>query len=425
MKESRQLKVSTRTIWIIDHYSSEPKYGGISRQYDFAMELGKRGYNVVVIASGFSHFTHSYISEQNILINELMPNVHYVYLKTSSYEKNNGSGRAKNMINFMFKVIKNEKKIVSKFGKPDVVEGCSVHPLTWIAAYYIAKKYKVRFCAEVRDFWPLIWVMAGEKKKTDPMVVFFDLIQKFTFRKADRIICSLYHGDRYICDELGYDKQKTTIIGQPMDCHTYNKNTKRLSELPERIQKFMESGFICSFTGYYVTYEGVYVMLEVAKELKERRMPIKMLFVGSGEEKDGMINYVKKNQLDNVLISERIDKHLVPAILANSDVCMAHLEVNGCKEVYKYGVSKNKINEYLYSGACTLFGFRYEGEVSESGGGMVYEPYNVKDLTEKIIKIYKMTPDERNEMGLNGRRYIEKYHNVEILTDKLLNTMFE
>ena len=39
-----------KNIWIIDHYSSEPQYGGISRQYDFAMELAKRDYNVVVLA---------------------------------------------------------------------------------------------------------------------------------------------------------------------------------------------------------------------------------------------------------------------------------------------------------------------------------------------------------------------------------------
>ena len=28
-----------KNVWIIDHYSSEPKYGGISRQYEFAKEL--------------------------------------------------------------------------------------------------------------------------------------------------------------------------------------------------------------------------------------------------------------------------------------------------------------------------------------------------------------------------------------------------
>ena len=30
-----------KNIWIIDHYSSEPKYGGIQRQYDFAVELSQ------------------------------------------------------------------------------------------------------------------------------------------------------------------------------------------------------------------------------------------------------------------------------------------------------------------------------------------------------------------------------------------------
>lgn len=50
-----------KTIWIIDHYSSEPQYGGISRQYDFACELSKRGYNAVVISSAFRILpTHLY-----------------------------------------------------------------------------------------------------------------------------------------------------------------------------------------------------------------------------------------------------------------------------------------------------------------------------------------------------------------------------
>ena len=107
-----------QTIWIIDHYSSEPQYGGIARQYDFAMEMGKRGYRVVVIASGYSHFTHKYITEEgkNIRVSVLSPNVHYVYLRTRPYESNGGLGRARNIFDFMFKVIKYESLIAKKFG---------------------------------------------------------------------------------------------------------------------------------------------------------------------------------------------------------------------------------------------------------------------------------------------------------------------
>lgn len=424
-KLERYTENNMKTIWIIDHYSSEPQYGGISRQYDFARQLAKMNYNVVVIASGFSHFTHTYISEENIFVNEIEPLVHYVYLKTSAYQTNGGVGRAKNMIDFLRKVLKYESYIATKYGRPDVVNGCSVHPLAWVAAQKVAKKYHVRFCAEVRDFWPRIWVVSGEKRPIDPMVVFFDKIQTWAFKRADRIIYSMYHGDKYICGELGYDPKKTYLIGQPMDCERYDINKKRKEVLPEEILHFIEDSFVCSFAGYYMTYEGVYVMLEAAKILRDKGLPIKMVFIGSGQEKDGMLQYVAENNLTNVLVYNRIAKEAVPALLSNSQVCMAHLEVEGHKEVYKYGVSKNKVNEYLYSGACTLYGFLYKDDaVATSGGGLMFEPYDAVDLAEKIEYVYSLTPEERSKYGQCGRAYIKSNHNVDVLTKKLEDVLF-
>lgn len=416
-----------KTIWIIDHYSSEPEYGGISRQYDFAQELGKRGYCVVVIASGFCHFTHEYITEKEhpIKISRLSENVHYIYLRTTAYTFNGGTGRAKNMIDFMRVVLKYQGIIARRIGRPDVVTGCSVHPLAWIAAYKIAKKYKVRFVAEVRDFWPRIWVVSGDKKKTDPMVLFFGAVQSWAFRKADRIIYSMYHGDKYLCGELGVPRSKVYLIGQPMDCERFDENKKRVVLLPEEIRKFITGSFVCSFAGYYMTYEGVYVMLEAQKILESKGLPIKMVFVGSGEEKEGMKKYAADQHLKNVLIYDRIAKEAVPALISHSDICMAHLEVKGKKEVYQYGVSKNKVNEYLYSGACTLYGFLYQDdEVATCGGGMIFEPYDAAELADKIESIYRMDPEKRKEFGRKGREYIKSNRSAEILTDRMLEVLF-
>lgn len=425
-----------KTIWIIDHYSSEPVYGGISRQYDFAGELGRRGYHVIVIASGFCHFTHEYITEKDnsVKISKLSENVHYIYLRTSAYASNSGVGRAKNMADFMQKVLKFEGVIARRYGKPDVVTGCSVHPLAWVAAYKIAKKYKVRFVAEVRDFWPRIWVVSGEKKKTEPMVLFFGAIQSWAFKKADKIIYSMYHGDKYLCGELGVPKSKVYLIGQPMDCERFDKNSERIDLLPKAVRNFMtlsesesmqETPLICAFAGYYMTYEGVYVMLEAQKILEKKGLPVRMVFVGSGQEKEGMEQYAAVHHLKNVLIYDRIPKEAVPALISHADICMAHLEVKGHKEVYQYGVSKNKVNEYLYSGACTLYGFLYrDDEVAESGGGMVFEPYNAEELAEKIEEIYRMPPEERRQFGRKGRKYIRENRSVEVLTDKMLEVLF-
>ncbi len=273
-----------KTIWIIDHYSSEPKYGGISRQYDFAIELSKQGYKVIVIASGFSHYTHTYIEQfehESWIISKISDNAYYVYLRTSMYETNGGLGRIKNMFSFMHAVKKHYKMIAEKLGKPDVVEGASVHPLTWIAAYKVSKYFKVRYVVEVRDLWPEMWLLNKEKKVYNPMVIFFGAIERWAYRKADKIIYSMLYGDKYICDKLGIPKDKVVLLGQPLDCIRYDNFAEtKYDLLPNEIKNFIDGTFLCVFTGYYMEYEGVYVMLEAAKILKEKKHKCKNVIFG-------------------------------------------------------------------------------------------------------------------------------------------------
>lgn len=416
-----------KTVWIIDHYSSEPQYGGISRQYDFAKELGKAGHKIVVISSSFSHFIHQYLSDKDVFESEVNKNVYYIYLKTTEYQKNNGIGRFKNMLSFWYQVKKYTGYIAKKYGNPDAVEGCSVHPFAWIAAYQISRKYHCRFCAEVRDFWPGIWVWGKEKSKFDPMVIFFAALERWTYRNADRVIYSMRYGDRYICDVLGIPREKAFLIGQPMDCERFDRNREEKKELiPMNIRDFIKDSFVCVFAGYYMKYEGVYTMLEAAKRLREKGILIKMVFVGSGQEEDGMKQYVKEHELTNVMMGGRIPKEVVPALLSQCDICMAHLEVKGHQEVYKYGVSKNKIIEYLYSGACTLYGFSDSRDaVEESGAGYIFTPFSSKELADDIEKIYQMTSDERKQFGINGRNYIKQYHSVQVLGKRLEKILLE
>ena len=409
-----------KTIWIIDHYSSEPKYGGIQRQYDFAIELSKRGYRVVVISSAFSHYTHSYISTEKEFVSKISDNAFYVYLHTAEYSSNGGLGRIKNMFSFKKAVMKNYKSIAERFGTPDVVTGCSVHPLTWIAAYKVAKHFKAKYLTEVRDLWPEMWLLNGEKSRFNPMVLFFGHIEKWAYKRADKIIYSMLHGDKYICGKLGFPQEKVSLIGQPMNCEKYLDNSKN-KDLPSEIKSFISGSFVCVFTGYYMEYEGVYTMLESAKTIKGQGYPIKFLFVGSGKEESGMKKYVEDNGLDNVLVFGRINKELIPALLCSCDICLAHCSTQGKPESFKYGVSKNKVNEYLYSGHCVIYGRDDEDDpVAKYGAGYVIQPFHPEQFTKRIIEVYKMDDTQRGLFGINGRRYVENYHKVESLVDKLV-----
>jgi len=417
-----------KTIWIIDHYSSEPKYGGISRQYDFAIELSKRGYKVIIISSGFSHYTHSYIglsNNQNFFISQIDDNAFYVYLKTTKYKSNNGFGRMFNMFSFMFATLRYYNQFAKKLGRPDVVEGASVHPLSWIAAYSISKRYGVRFIAEVRDFWPEMWLLSNERKSYDPMVIFFSIVEKWAYRKADKIVYSLLYGDNYLHGKLKIPRDKILLIGQPLNCERFDEYAAtKVNIVPEKVKQFMQNSFVCIFTGYYMEYEGVYVMLKAAVLLKERKIPVKMLFLGSGKEAAGMNEFVKDNSLNNVMIGERVNKEAIPSLLRHADICMAHAATKESKQTLIYGMSKNKINEYMYSGACIIFGREDENDpVARSGAGFVIKPYSAVEFANKIEIVYKMSEEDRKQFGENGKKYMRQYHNTCILTDKLISVL--
>jgi hypothetical protein len=59
-------------------------------------------------------------------------------------------------------------KIVPEIGKPDVVVGSSPHLLTPLAAYWVARHYRVPFVMEVRDLWPQTIIDMGGTECAPP-----------------------------------------------------------------------------------------------------------------------------------------------------------------------------------------------------------------------------------------------------------------
>ena len=79
----------------------------------------------------------------------------------------------------------------------------------------------------------------------------------------------------------------------------------------------------------------------------------------------------------------------------------------------------------MYAGTCILFGFDYEdNEVVNSKAGLRYQPFDAYDLADKISLLYQMDDSERRKYGARGKHYHKMNHSVEVLTDKLLETLF-
>ena len=93
--------------------------------------------------------------------------------------------------------------------------------------------------------------------------------------------------------------------------------------------------------------------------------------------------------------------------------------------MFKYGISKNKVNEYLYSGAVTLMGLAGEqNEIVDSGGGYTFEPIS-NDFANLINRVYNMEPETRKKMGEKARRYMLKEHSITAIAKKYVTAVLQ
>lgn len=131
-------------IWIYNHYAVGPNSNGITRHFDLAKYLVKKGHNVTIFASSFNHQA---LEEEHLkdspekYIEKEYEGVKFVWLKTFPYRKNNWR-RVINMLNYTLKayLFGNKSK-----GNPDIVIGSLAHPLAAYVGYLIAKRKKLYF----------------------------------------------------------------------------------------------------------------------------------------------------------------------------------------------------------------------------------------------------------------------------------------
>src|SRR5690606_8761321 len=74
---------------------------------------------------------------------------------------------------------------------PDVVMGSSPHLFGALAAERVARHLGVPFILEVRDLWPQSLIDLGGLPNNNPLVVVLALIERYLYRRADRIVTVL------------------------------------------------------------------------------------------------------------------------------------------------------------------------------------------------------------------------------------------
>ena len=401
-----------KNVWILNHYAKTPDMAGGTRHFDLSQELVKKGYKVTIFASGFDHTSKKYIKllfRDRYKI-ENYRGVRFVWLKTIPYYSNNWR-RILNMVSYGIRIL----KVAKKFEKPDVIIGSSVHPFAVLAAWWLAKRYKARFIFEVRDLWPQTAVEMGVIRATGISAKILYAWEKFMYKKAEKIIVLLPYAENYIKNK-GINPKKIIWIPNGVDLERFD-NPESLDfslKIFRSIMKYKDK-FKVIYTGAHGIPNGLDIIIEAAALIKDEAPEIHFIFFGEGTEKERLKS--KTLKLNNITFYGSVPKSSISSILSLAD-CLIVSVPNF--NIYNYGISLNKLFDYLASAKPIIMaGNPKNNIIKDAKAGITIESENPEILAEGILEIQKMSEDEREQLGANGRAYVEKYHSIKLLAEKL------
>lgn len=257
------------------------------------------------------------------------------------------------------------------------------------------------FVLEIRDLWPELPKALGYKNPIG--LAGMQWLEKAAYRAADGGV-GLSPG---IVDGMvkgGMNRAHVAMIPNGCDIETF-----RPAEGPKRFELpgVNEGDFVALFTGTHGRANGLGALLDAAKVLKERDIDdIKLVFIGTGGEKQELMQRAKNEDLPNCVFHDAVPKVKLAQLAAQADVglmCLAN--VPG----FYYGTSPNKFFDYLASGIPVLV--NYPGwmadMVKDHDLGVAVPPENAEAVADALIAM-RAHPEVLAKQGRNSRALGER-----------------
>jgi len=391
------------SIWILNHYAGTPDAPGPTRHIDLATRLVARGFRVTLVASSRRSIRGDAEHPAHGCRASVYEGVHCNWLRSKVRARGNDSSRVANMLEFAFRLWREGR---SRFGGqapyPDVIVGSTPHLFTPLVGWLLARRFRARFVVEVRDLWPETFVAFGFYGPRHPIVLALRGLERFLYRRADRIVTLLPEAWRYFVERAGVTKEDVAWI----------PNGAAVSGSPAG-----ERPANRPFTFMYMGSEGranvLDDLLTAAGILQEEGSPLRVVLVGDGKERARLEEEAQTLSLQNVAFVDAVPKRDVARLLPEADAFVALLEKT---PLYRYGISLNKLFEYMAAGKPVLLaGETAHNYVALAECGLVIPPRDPEALARAMAELAALSPAERAEMGQRGREYARAHHDWDLL----------
>lgn len=305
--------------------------------------------------------------------------------------------------------------------KPDVIVGTSPQFFTAVAAWAAAAIKRKPFVFELRDIWPESIRAVGAMQKSRAL----DMLEKlelFLYRRAAAVV-SVTHSFKRNLIARGIEGDKIHVVTNGVDSrrfHTMPKDAALAAELN------VEGCFVAGYIGTHGMAHALDTLLDTAAILQAdpATADIRILFLGHGAARDGLMARADKLGLTNVIFRASVPRDVVAGYWSLLDAALIHLRRT---ELFTT-VIPSKMFECMGMGIPIVLGV--EGEAAEivrqSGAGITIEPENSRQLAEQL-KFLSDEPKARREMSSAGITAAQRYdrtalaHSMLAILNKVAN----
>lgn len=393
-----------RSVWIFNHYAVGAGVPGGTRHQDLGRELVKGGWSVRVFSAVFG-------SDDSKDMPTGDQGVSFVRVPTVSPGRTQIQ-RVLSMLSYMPSAMRMTRGLSS----PDVVIGSSVHPFAAWIAWRVARRAGCRFVFEIRDLWPETIIQLGHVSRYHPFVMLLSWIERTLVHNSDRIVSVLPNAYRYLA-RYRISEDKVVIVPNGVDTTRLQGTGSRLTPSLEILMERLRGTFIAVYAGAHGLANNLEPIIHAASRCATAEgQPIKFLFIGDGPDKARLEAKAQELGLSNVTFVGPLDKRYILPLLTRCNVGLLswrHVPL------YEFGVSPNKLFDYMLAGLPVVMAGDSPGNpIANSGGGIIVPCDDADKVAEAIFSLRNDAGLAR-DMGLKGKEYVCEKHSSSYLAGLL------
>lgn len=284
----------------------------------------------------------------------------------------------------------------------DIVMCVSTPPLFPLIGALGEVLFHNKFVFLLYDLYPEVAEFMGLTKHNSIAYRFLNMLYRYVFKHADRIICLGRDIQKYLVSVKKVPLDKTVIITNWADA---NSVVLKNPDHTFRKRNGIEDKFLVTYSGNLGLFHDFDTLIEAAKSFQlmknDHNDHIVFAIVGRGDQKARVVSKVGETGLKNIIFDDFLpaDEHY--DLLASSDVLLTTLKpgVENCSV-------PSKTYPYIVSGKPVIAIMSAESEIAqtirEEKAGYVIEPGQAESLVS-TLEVMMQDPELMQTISNNAK----------------------